>query len=121
MTILETDTELLTYAHADLVISRQGVAAGNFDTCQQYTYQPTFSPVRLQRQWARHEPGGHGHLPSELFGLAEGDKELAEGATPVLVEGPLDAIAVTIAAYGSAVGIAPLGTATVPSDPTAVM
>jgi DNA primase catalytic core len=47
----------------------------------------------------------------QLFGLTEGAKELTAGATPVLVEGPLDAIAVTIAAGGSAVGIAPLGTA----------
>lgn len=47
----------------------------------------------------------------QLFGLAEGDKELTAGARPVLVEGPLDAIAVTIASSGSAIGIAPLGTA----------
>ncbi|WP_148046155.1 MobF family relaxase [Nocardioides marmoriginsengisoli] len=47
----------------------------------------------------------------QLFGLAEGTRELEAGARPVLVEGPFDAIAVTIAAGRSAVGIAPLGTA----------
>lgn len=47
----------------------------------------------------------------QLFGLTEGSDELAAGATSVLVEGPLDAIAVSISSGGSAVGIAPLGTA----------
>jgi DNA primase catalytic core len=46
-----------------------------------------------------------------LFGLAEGAETLRAGAIPVLVEGPLDAIAVTVATAGRAVGIAPLGTA----------
>ena len=44
-----------------------------------------------------------------LYGLSEG--ALAAGAVPVLVEGPLDAIAITLATGGSAVGVAPLGTA----------
>jgi len=35
---------------------------------------------------------------------------LADGATPVLVEGPMDALAVSIAARGDYVGLAPLGT-----------
>jgi len=35
---------------------------------------------------------------------------LADGATPVLVEGPMDALAVTIAGQGQFVGVAPLGT-----------
>ncbi|MGV1009105.1 MAG: MobF family relaxase [Dermatophilaceae bacterium] len=35
---------------------------------------------------------------------------LADGATPVLVEGPMDALAVTIAGGGRFVGLAPLGT-----------
>ena len=46
-----------------------------------------------------------------LYGLSEGVEALAAGAIPVLVEGPLDAIAITLAADGSAVGVAPLGTA----------
>ncbi len=48
---------------------------------------------------------------AQLYGIAEGADELAAGATPVLVEGPLDAIAITLAADGAAVGVAPLGTA----------
>lgn len=36
---------------------------------------------------------------------------LEQGATPVLVEGPMDAIAVTLATAGRHVGVAPLGTA----------
>ena len=48
---------------------------------------------------------------AQLYGAAETAAELTAGATPVLVEGPLDAIAVTLAADGAAVGVAPLGTA----------
>jgi DNA primase catalytic core len=46
-----------------------------------------------------------------LFGLAEARAPLTAGASPVLVEGPLDALAVTLATAGEAVGLAPLGTA----------
>jgi DNA primase len=46
-----------------------------------------------------------------LFGLHEGSALLAAGAQPVIVEGPLDAIAVTSAADGTYVGVAPCGTA----------
>lgn len=46
-----------------------------------------------------------------LFGLAENRERLAAGATPVRVEGVLDALAVTMASNGQAVGLAPLGTA----------
>jgi DNA primase len=49
-----------------------------------------------------------GHV---LCGLAEGRRQLDLGAQPVLVEGPLDAIAVSIAAPGRFVGVAPCGTA----------
>jgi DNA primase catalytic core len=48
---------------------------------------------------------------AQLFGLHEGRDAVAHGATPVLVEGPLDAIAVTLATGGTHVGVAPLGTA----------
>ena len=48
---------------------------------------------------------------AQLYGMAETAAELAAGATPVLVEGPLDAIAITLAGQGAAVGVAPLGTA----------
>ncbi|WP_245160738.1 MobF family relaxase [Blastococcus sp. CT_GayMR16] len=47
----------------------------------------------------------------ELYGLTEGAAALATGAVPVIVEGPLDALAVTLASEGDYVGIAPLGTA----------
>lgn len=45
----------------------------------------------------------------QLYGLA--DEHMAHGAIPVLVEGPMDAIAVTLATAGAHVGVAPLGTA----------
>jgi DNA primase catalytic core len=51
------------------------------------------------------------HKGAQLFGLHEGRAALAAGAIPVLVEGPLDAIAVTLATGGTHVGVAPLGTA----------
>jgi DNA primase len=46
-----------------------------------------------------------------LFGLAEARDPLATAARPVIVEGPLDAIAVTTAGDGKYVGLAPCGTA----------
>ncbi|WP_425460879.1 toprim domain-containing protein [Lapillicoccus jejuensis] len=52
----------------------------------------------------------------QLYGLAEHADRLAGGATPVIVEGPIDALAVTLASPGSSgqqghVGLAQLGTA----------
>jgi len=49
------------------------------------------------------------HKGSLLFGLYEGRRALAAGARPVLVEGPLDAIAVSAAARYA--GVSPCGTA----------
>jgi DNA primase len=46
-----------------------------------------------------------------LFGLHESRRCLARGATPVIVEGPFDAIAVTVASPGRYAGLAPCGTA----------
>jgi DNA primase catalytic core len=46
-----------------------------------------------------------------LLGVAEGRDLLRDGATPVVVEGALDAYAVTSATNGSCVGVAPSGTA----------
>jgi DNA primase len=46
-----------------------------------------------------------------LFGYTENRDRLADGATPVRVEGVMDALAVTLASDGRAVGLAPLGTA----------
>jgi len=46
-----------------------------------------------------------------LFGLYEARDELAGGARLVIVEGPLDAIAITAASAGRYVGVSPCGTA----------
>ena len=46
---------------------------------------------------------------AQLFGIA--DSSMSDGAIPVVVEGSMDAIAVTIATAGAYVGVAPLGTA----------
>jgi DNA primase len=46
-----------------------------------------------------------------LFGLWEAREALASGARPVIVEGPLDVVAVTGAAGGRYAGVAPCGTA----------
>ena len=48
---------------------------------------------------------------SLLFGLHQARDLLARGATPVIVEGPFDAIAVTMADPGRHAGLAPCGTA----------
>ena len=49
------------------------------------------------------------HKGAQLFGVLPRLRDA--GAVPVLVEGPMDAIAVTLATGGSHVGVAPLGTA----------
>lgn len=46
-----------------------------------------------------------------LFGLHQARGHLAHGATPVIVEGPFDAIAVTLAGGSRYAGLAPCGTA----------
>ena len=48
------------------------------------------------------------HKGDQLFGAVP--QLLDDGADPVLVEGPMDAIAVTLAGEGRYVGVAPLGT-----------
>ena len=47
----------------------------------------------------------------QLFGLHENRDALAAGAVPVLVEGPIDALAVTLAGNRRYVGVATMGTA----------
>lgn len=49
------------------------------------------------------------HKSAQLFGL--NPHRIEAGATPVIVEGPTDAIAVTLASAGLYLGVAPLGTA----------
>jgi DNA primase catalytic core len=48
------------------------------------------------------------HKGAQLFG-AHGNQP-SNGTTPVIVEGPMDAIAVTLAGQGRYIGVAPLGT-----------
>ena len=55
-----------------------------------------------------------------LFGLHEAREQLARGAKPVIVEGPFDAIAVTVAGAGHYVGLAPCGTALTARQVTAL-
>ena len=51
------------------------------------------------------------HKKDVLFGLWEARQALASGAQPVIVEGPIDAIAITIAGQGGYAGVAPCGVA----------
>jgi DNA primase catalytic core len=48
------------------------------------------------------------HKGAHLFGALQ--NQLSNGALPVIVEGPIDAIAVTLASQGRYLGVAPLGT-----------
>ncbi|WP_344203780.1 MobF family relaxase [Aeromicrobium alkaliterrae] len=50
------------------------------------------------------------HKGAQLYGIA--DDHVSHGAVPVLVEGPFDAIAVTIASGAAFIGVSPLGTST---------
>jgi DNA primase catalytic core len=48
------------------------------------------------------------HKGAQLYGVLQ--DQLSAGAIPVLVEGPMDAIAITLASRGLYLGVAPLGT-----------
>jgi DNA primase catalytic core len=50
------------------------------------------------------------HKGAQLFGTNQVDVAVAAGGVPVIVEGPMDAIAVTLASGGRYIGVAPLGT-----------
>ncbi|MFC0862367.1 toprim domain-containing protein [Sphaerimonospora cavernae] len=78
---------------------------------------------------ARHSPKGRGpkYLAnrgaakgSVLYGLAENRRLLAAGARPVIVEGPFDALAVTLAGGGRYAGVATCGTALTPAQVAAL-
>jgi hypothetical protein len=56
----------------------------------------------------QHPRHGLFHKGAQLYAVRE--DLLDQGATPVLVEGPMDALAVSIAGQGRFVGLAPLGT-----------
>jgi DNA primase len=60
------------------------------------------------------------HKGDVLFGLSEAREALANGARPVIAEGPLDAIAVTTAGQGRYVGVSPCGVALTDSHLTAL-
>jgi DNA primase len=51
-----------------------------------------------------------------LFGLHEARQVLTRGGVPVLVEGPMDVLAVAAAGEGRYAGVAPCGTARGPGD-----
>ncbi len=55
-----------------------------------------------------------------LYGLSEARDTFARGARPVIVEGPLDAIAISTAGSRKYVGVAPCGTALTASHVTAL-
>jgi DNA primase len=71
-------------------------------------------PGGVQPVYLNSRTTGLYHKGSLLFGLYEGRRALAAGARPVLVEGPLDAIAVTAA--GRYAGVSPCGTALTPAQ-----
>ena len=48
------------------------------------------------------------HKGAQLYGVLQ--DQLSDGAIPVIAEGPMDAIAVTLASRGRYIGVAPLGT-----------
>ena len=117
-----TDADMLT---AGLVVNgRNGQLRDHF-------HDRLIIPLRAEDGIAtgfigrRHPRAGHDHGPKYLntpdtpifikghilAGLAEGRGALQRGARPVLTEGPLDAIAVSIASEGAFAGIAPCGTA----------
>jgi DNA primase len=48
------------------------------------------------------------HKGAQLYGVLQ--DQLSDGAIPVIAEGPMDAVAVTLASRGRYIGVAPLGT-----------
>ena len=84
---------------------------------------PTHDPVDTADSTHNHGDNRHGpkylntaetdlfRKGREMFGAAETRDLLTAGATPVLVEGPMDAIAVSLAGQGRYAGLAPMGTA----------
>jgi len=118
--------------HCDAALLCSGlVVTGRNGQLRDHFHDRLMIPLRAEDGYVvgfigrRHPDAGDDHGPkylnspdTEIFtkghvlaGLAEGRRRLASGARPVLVEGPLDAIAVSIAAPGQYVGIAPCGTA----------
>jgi DNA primase len=118
--------------HCDAALLCSGlVVTGRNGQLRDHFHDRLMIPLRAEDGYVvgfigrRHPDAGDDHGPkylnspdTEIFikgnvlaGLAEGRTQLANGARPVLVEGPLDAIAVSIAAPGQYAGVAPCGTA----------
>jgi DNA primase len=118
--------------HCDAALLRSGlVTTGKDGHLRDWFHDRLMIPLRAEDRVViafigrRHPSTGDTHGPkylnspdTELFikghvlaGLAEGRPALQAGAQPVLVEGPLDAIAVSIAAPGRFTGVTPCGTA----------
>ena len=72
--------------------------------------RPPGNPPEVPKYLNSPETGSY-QKGSLLFGLHQARDLLARGATPVIVEGPFDAIAVTVADPGRHAGLAPCGTA----------
>jgi DNA primase catalytic core, N-terminal domain/Toprim-like len=118
--------------HSDTALLRSGViTTGKDGRLRDRFHDRLMIPLRAEDRAViafigrRHPDAGDDHGPkylnspdTDMFikghvlaGLAEGRRPLQTDAQPVLVEGPLDAIAVSIAAPGEFVGITPCGTA----------
>jgi DNA primase len=118
--------------HCDAALLCSGlVVNGKNGQLRDHFHDRLMIPIRAEDGYLvgfigrRHPAAGDDHGPkylnspdTELFskgrvlaGLAEGRSFLAKGAQPVLVEGPLDAIAVSVAGHGDFAGVAPCGTA----------
>lgn len=124
-------THLRGLGHSDAALLCSGLVVNGTRGLRDHFHDRLMIPLRAEDGIVvafigrRHPDAGDDHGPkylnspdTELFtkghvlaGLAEGHCALARGAQPVLVEGPLDAIAVSIAAPAQYTGIAPCGTA----------
>jgi len=123
---------LRNLGHCDAALLRSGlVVNGKNGQLRDHFHDRLMIPLRAADGYVVafigrcHPDAGDGHGPkylnspdTELFtkghilsGLAEARPFLARGAQPVLVEGPLDAIAVSIAGHGAFAGVTPCGTA----------
>src|ERR1700677_4565249 len=127
--------------HCDAALLRSGlVVNGKNGQLRDHFHDRLMIPLRAEDGIAiafigrRHPSAGDDHGPkylnspdTEMFtkgrvlaGLAEGRRALHAGAQPVLVEGPIDAMAVSISAPGQFTGVSPCGTALTSEQVTAL-
>jgi DNA primase catalytic core len=118
--------------HCDAALLCSGLAVnGKNGQLRDHFHDRLMIPLRTEDGYVtgfigrRHPDAGDDHGPkylnspdTEIFtkgqilaGLAEARNALRQGAQPVLTEGPLDAIGVSIAAPAQYTGLAPCGTA----------